>query len=149
MRLRIVTRFDLCTGCRICELICSQVKEGAFNPRYARLRIKTTDDGLFSQPVVCIHCDNPACMRVCPVQALYRHSDTQAIVLDQARCTNCGLCIKYCYLDMIKHDPGATKPTKCDLCNGEPQCVAYCPTGALALVEIEDVPRAGGQKARR
>jgi len=140
LRARIITRFDLCTGCRICELICSQVKEGGFNPRYAHLRIETTDDGLFSEPIVCIHCDNPACMRVCPVEAIYRDGDTQAVILDQEKCIDCGLCIDYCHLKMIKINPGASRPTKCDLCNGEPQCVIYCPTGALSFVEMEEVP---------
>lgn len=136
MRTRIVTKFDLCTGCRICELICSFVKEGGFNPRYARLRIETTEDSLFNDLVVCIQCDNPACMRVCPTEAIYRDLVTQAIVLDQGICNSCGLCLQHCPIGMIQVNPGTSMPMKCDLCGGDPQCVALCPTGALVLVEI-------------
>lgn len=136
MRQRIVTKFDVCTGCRICELICSFVKEGAFNPRYARLRIETPGDGLFNDPVVCIQCDNPACMRVCPEEALYRDPITQVVLLDQDRCHNCGLCIEYCHIDMVQINPRASKPTKCDHCGGSPRCVEFCPTGALVFVDI-------------
>jgi len=138
MRARIITKFDVCTGCRICELICSFVKEGAFNPRYARLRIETRGDGLFNDPVVCIQCDNPACMRVCPEQALDRDPVTQAIILDQDRCHNCGLCIEYCHIGMVQLNPGASKPTKCDHCGGSPQCVAFCPTGALVVAHLPE-----------
>jgi len=121
-------------------MICSYTKEGFFNPRYARLRLQTTEDGLWCDPVVCIQCDNPACMRVCPTHALYRDEKTQAVILDQDKCTNCGLCIKHCHLGMIALNPGAKRPVKCDLCGGEPQCTAHCPTGALTLVQIAPAP---------
>lgn len=138
MRARLVTRFDVCTGCRVCELVCSFVKEGAFNPRYARLRIEAAAAGLYQQPVVCIQCDNPACMRVCPTGAIYRDSLTQAVILNQDKCHNCGLCVQYCPIAMVQVYPGASKPSKCDHCEGEPACVAFCPTGALVFVDIPE-----------
>jgi len=138
MRARIIPKFDLCTGCKICELACSFAKEGAYNPRFSRLRIVTRPDGLFAEPIVCIQCDNPACMRVCPVGAISRHPGTHALVLDLERCIDCGLCITYCHLGAVRKNPGADKPTKCDMCGGDPQCVRYCPSGALVLAEVPE-----------
>ncbi len=35
-------------------------------------------------------------------------------------------------------DTELPKPVKCDLCNGEPQCVKFCPSEALKYEEIVD-----------
>lgn len=141
MRARLLTKFDLCTGCRICELVCSFVKEDAFNPGYARLRIEVAEDGLFNHVEVCIQCDNPACMRVCPTGAIVRDPSTQAILLEQGKCNGCAACITYCSIGMIHVPPGAAKPVKCDLCGGTPQCALFCPTEAIFTVQIPDVKK--------
>jgi len=143
LRKMLVANFDVCTGCRICELVCSFEKEGAFNPRYSRLRVILSDDGLFNDVIVCAQCENPVCMRVCPIEgAIYRDPDTGAVIIDQEICTGCGLCAKYCPRQMIRLDNNASKAVKCDLCGGDPACVAYCPTGALFLVEV---PQSAGK----
>jgi Fe-S-cluster-containing hydrogenase component 2 len=143
MRKMLASCFGLCTGCHSCELICSLTKEGAFNPRYARLRLVTLEGGLFQDVVVCAQCENAACLRACPVDgALYRDPVTHAVVVDEARCTGCGLCAQYCPRHMISLDAARGKAAKCDLCGGEPLCARYCPSGALALVEI---PRDAGE----
>ena len=46
-------------------------------------------------PRPCMHCDNPACIKVCPVQATYK--DEEGIVLvDYARCIGCRMCTVAC-----------------------------------------------------
>ena len=140
MRNMLISKFDLCTGCRTCQLICSYAHEGGFNTRYARLHVFSSPDGLFSDVQVCAQCDNPACMRVCPREgAVTRDSETRAMIIHRDRCTGCGLCIKYCHRSVIIKRPDDGKAAKCDLCGGDPQCVAYCPAGALSLVAVEEV----------
>jgi Fe-S-cluster-containing hydrogenase component 2 len=39
---------------------------------------------------------------------------------------------------MVQLNPGASKPTKCDHCGGSPQCVAFCPTGALVVAHLPE-----------
>lgn len=139
MRQMLVSTYDVCTGCRICELTCSFEKEGGFNPRFARLRVQSAPDGLWNEIVVCAQCENPACLRVCPVNAIFR-DDAQGIVLiDTERCNGCGFCVQYCHRQIImrysKADGG--KAYKCDLCDGRVPCVQACPTGALHLVRLE------------
>jgi len=34
---------------------------------------------------------------------------------------------------MVHLDPDTKKAVKCELCQGDPACVAACPTGALAF----------------
>jgi len=46
-------------------------------------------------PRPCMHCDTPACIKVCPVQATYK--DEEGIVLvDYARCIGCRMCTVAC-----------------------------------------------------
>ena len=51
------------------------------------------------------------------------------------KCTACGLCEKACHLGMIHVDAASKKAFKCDLCDGEPQCVTYCPQRVLTYKE--------------
>ncbi|MHC4945530.1 MAG: sulfate reduction electron transfer complex DsrMKJOP subunit DsrO [Planctomycetota bacterium] len=46
-------------------------------------------------PVLCNHCDNPPCTRVCPTQATFRRDDG-IIIMDWHRCIGCRYCIAAC-----------------------------------------------------
>ena len=133
LRQSVISYFDLCTGCRICELACSAVKYGTFAPRKARITVSMGRDGLLVRPIVCEQCENAFCLRACPENAISRDQTTNAVVVDSEKCIGCGLCTKACPIGAIKIDVRARKAVKCDLCGGEPACVKYCPTKALAL----------------
>jgi len=140
--IRIVIRanFDLCTGCSICRLACSERHTGGYNPRLALLQIRHVNEGLVHEPVVCRQCRNAYCQTVCPAEAIGRDKKTGAVIVDRDKCTGCGLCVKYCYLGAVRLDKGDKKAVKCDLCGGDPACVKDCPTGALEVVQL------GGEK---
>lgn len=135
----LVASFDLCTGCRTCELACSFQKEGGYNPAFARLKVVADEDGLWSDIIVCAQCENAACLRVCPHGAISRDEASGAVVLDREKCRACGTCVKYCHRQIVRVAPGERKPAKCDLCPeaGEaPPCVEQCPTGALFVATV-------------
>ncbi|MDJ0853854.1 MAG: 4Fe-4S dicluster domain-containing protein [Desulfobacterales bacterium] len=134
----IKTHFDLCTGCEICRLVCSDRLLGGCNPHRALLRVTHTHENLYHFPEVCNQCTNAYCARVCPVDAIDRDADTGAMVVDRDACVACGLCQRYCPTDMIGVDPELKKSVKCDLCGGRPRCVKACPTGALEFFSRED-----------
>jgi len=139
MREMLVANFDRCTGCRTCELACSFQKEGGYNPAFARLKVVSTEDGLWSDVVVCAQCDNAACLRTCPHKAITREAATGVVALDQEVCKACGICLKYCHRRMVRLNPGQRKPVKCDLCPevGDTRpCVEPCPTDALFVVSV-------------
>jgi Fe-S-cluster-containing hydrogenase component 2 len=56
------------------------------------------------------------------------------VSIDTDTCVGCGLCGKYCPVDMVHLDPDTKKAVKCELCGGEPACVTACPCGALEWV---------------
>ncbi|MEK8036147.1 MAG: sulfate reduction electron transfer complex DsrMKJOP subunit DsrO [candidate division NC10 bacterium] len=113
-----------------------------------------------SVPVLCNHCDNPPCVRVCPVQATWKRADG-IVMMDYHRCIGCRYCMAACpygarsfnWLDprpRIK-EPNPEFPTrtkgvveKCNFCEERlalgrpPACVEACTEGALVFGNLKD-----------
>ncbi|HHQ47892.1 MAG TPA: 4Fe-4S dicluster domain-containing protein [Acidobacteria bacterium] len=118
---------------------------------------------LAGKPVLllCNHCDNPPCVRVCPTQATWKREEDGVVMMDWHRCIGCRYCIAACpygsrsfnwvdprpYLGELNPDfPTRTKGVveKCDLCEERlaegkvPACVEACPCGALHFGDLGD-----------
>jgi len=134
-----------CTACKGCELICSFFREGKNNPALSRIRIRLTDiewikgkaDKIVEQKV-CKQCPGiPMCMIACPVEgALYRDSETGAVVVNDELCIRCKKCVEACPFEAVWYNERADKILKCDLCGGEPKCVEWCPVECLKFERI-------------
>jgi Fe-S-cluster-containing dehydrogenase component/CRP-like cAMP-binding protein len=107
----------------------------------------------------CQHCREPACLVECPTGAIVRNGGGTVLVREEA-CTGCGACAKACPWDAVRMAPRAAAPLgssalvahKCDRCHGQsgPECVAACPTGALARLEpVRDVLELTGVRAEQ
>ena len=46
--------------------------------------------------VACQHCENPACVKVCPVGATYKDPETGAVRQDYDKCIGCRMCMSAC-----------------------------------------------------
>ena len=109
--------------------------------------------------LLCNHCDNPPCVRVCPTQATWRRSDG-TVMMDYHRCIGCRYCMAACpygsrsfnwsdpqpHIKDINPDyPTRTKGVveKCNFCEERlalgqpPACVAACKKGALTFGELK------------
>jgi len=128
---RLIYDATLCTGCRACELACSFVSEGVFSPAKSRIRVVRMDSEGVDVPVGCFHCEDAPCALVCPVRAIARNRETDAILIDSDVCIGCKQCITICPFAAIHVDIEKRIVYKCDLCQGEPECVKWCFTGAL------------------
>ena len=123
---------EKCSGCRICELVCSHIKHQAFNPKTAGIKVVDLDYWGFSNPVVCIQCKKPRCLEVCPTSALSQ-TELGAILVDEEKCNGCGDCVVECPVGAINFDEERRLPIICDLCDGKPTCVEWCPSAAITL----------------
>ena len=52
-------------------------------------------------------------------------------------CINCGACYDACPLGVIKEHPDRPVAYKCDLCDGTPQCVAFCQNPNVLAVGLK------------
>ena len=119
-----------CSGCRLCEIVCSDAHYEYYDPRMARLRVPITYP-LPSAPNVCRQCPKPRCVEACQTKALKIGSEI--IEFDEALCDGCGSCVPACPFKAIwVSKKGAA--LKCDLCEGRSECVTCCPQYALSVV---------------
>ena len=139
MNRRIVINADNCTGCRTCELICSGSKEGEFIPGRARIRIIGNILDGWSSPTVCLQCEDPMCMAVCPAEAISKvvtPQGDQYVGIDREKCIGCHRCMVACPVGAIDYFP-KLKATKCDLCGGSPKCVQFCFYDCLHFIDLD------------
>ncbi|MFA4925584.1 MAG: 4Fe-4S dicluster domain-containing protein [Candidatus Aminicenantales bacterium] len=151
----ILVDYNKCTGCRTCETVCSAFNNkvkvgeeelpGLGNPYLANIRVQAFNPDV-DIPVACLMCRDNPCIDACPVEpdpktgrkALYRDEKTLAIKNDLARCIGCQSCADACRakrVGAIIPNPQTGNPERmCTLCDGDPQCVKYCPYGALSYV---------------
>jgi len=128
-RIRLIVDPSKCTGCRICEIICSEVHEGINDPSLARLRVDSSWPGQI-RIRVCTQCG--ACIEACPTNALSM-SKLGNIVVDHERCNLCGRCVEACPMNVIKLDKARSRILICDLCEGLPECSYWCPREAIRV----------------
>lgn len=116
---------ELCTGCAICEMVCSLGHTGGVNPARARLRVVETEDER-RHPIICRHCPQPRCREACPVPGAMRIDErTGAVVVDDEKCDRCHACVEACPFAAVFLGPDG-EVLKCDLCGGDPLCAKYC-----------------------
>ena len=140
-----------CDGCKECETACTMRHTGYRRIARKRIEIMGTGSGdeNFFVPFTCQQCVDPPCMAVCPKNAITRDLDLARVVLDTSLCVGCTLCVSACPTGSMAfaHDFGF--PYKCELCDGEPQCVRVCEKKALEYVEPYRFQRQRAQQDSR
>jgi len=134
MRKKLIAKPALCVNCRMCEMACSLEKTGMFNPVKARIWIHRNKKGV-DMPMICRHCTSAPCKEACPVDAISRDNDKGIVTLNQEECINCNECVAACPFSVVRVDPTTGETFKCDQCGGSPECIKWCPTGAIEFVE--------------
>jgi len=135
----LVIDYHKCTGCRLCELVCSVVNEGVSNPARSRIRVmKWEAEGLYV-PMSCQQCTDAPCVNACPVKALKRDEALNRIVVDYDLCIGCRMCVSVCPFGAMNFDVIDRKVFKCELCGGDPQCARFCEVKAIEYREADDL----------
>ncbi|MDO8716468.1 MAG: 4Fe-4S dicluster domain-containing protein [Dehalococcoidales bacterium] len=186
-RFTLVIDVGACIGCRTCQLACKaennipdtisppwievfEVKTGQSvtgEPSPEDIKNGTTTsytksplEGRWYLPVACNHCDNPPCVKVCPVGATYKDKDG-IVLIDYDKCIGCRFCVVACpysarRFNLFKPEvPGdkvnplvPVRPLgvveKCTFCVHRtrrgvlPRCVEVCPVRARHFGNLND-----------
>jgi Fe-S-cluster-containing hydrogenase component 2 len=127
-----------CTGCGICEYACTLEKgENTWNPIRSRIRVVRMTP-LFNFALACRFCEDAQCVKACPEKALAQSEKTGILMIKEKNCKGCDWCIQACPHGGITLHPDTGIAIACDLCDGEPKCVEFCPEEALELVPTDE-----------
>ncbi len=125
---------ERCSGCGLCEMVCTITHGHGLAPTRSNLRLEKRCIDL-DLVVVCSHGEGCEleCIEACPADAI-KVGSTGAVLIDYNDCIACGSCGRACPFHVIWSDDGE-KAWKCDLCGGDPACVRYCKLEALEYRE--------------
>jgi Fe-S-cluster-containing hydrogenase component 2 len=127
---------ERCTGCLRCELACSYMQTGTYQPAKSVIRVSPFEGHTSYAPYTCTQCAEGSCMTACPVGAITINGAVAKDVVDDL-CVGCKLCTIACPYGTMFYDPATRKAFKCNLCGGAPACAEACPTAAILY---EDAP---------
>jgi carbon-monoxide dehydrogenase iron sulfur subunit len=128
---------EKCDGCMLCSIACSIAHVGEIDLERSHIRVWRTEDDLFA-PLTCHHCETPSCAEACPTKACHQDLEGVRVVIDDARCIACQTCVVACPFGHAHYDAVARVSTKCDYCDGEPECVRVCAPRAIRYVHTDE-----------
>lgn len=122
--MKIKVQKALCSGCRICEMVCSLFHTGTINPERSAIRIHKDDlgQGLMA-PRVCRRCRRMKCL---DGEDVKEAEEAKKFTWDRQRAEKCVFGSLPVFQGEAYH---------CDLCGGNPWCVRVCTPGALRILD--------------
>jgi Fe-S-cluster-containing dehydrogenase component len=143
-----------CIGCQACFHACAEC--GTHRGR-SMIHLEYVDraESVQTVPVVCMHCEEPACAAACPADAIKKTSDGVVQSALQSRCIGCSNCVLACPFGVPRYFPEIDQMMKCDLCYDRtsaglrPMCATVCPSGALFFGTREEADRLRRERPSR
>lgn len=174
-KLGLVIDLDVCVGCHACAVNCKEWNSGGhmapltdlapyaagtsgvwFNRVHA-FEVVPDDtaapDGggrTVYFPKSCLHCEDAACVTVCPTGASFKRAEDGIVLVNESKCIGCKLCSWACPYGAREFDADAGVMKKCTLCIDRiyndnldeservPACVSTCPTHARHFGDLGD-----------
>ncbi len=167
-----------CRNARKCITACQKMHHIPEEKEWLQVKLMKDNDGAapYWFPKTCFHCDNPPCVKVCPVDATFKRTDG-LVLIDNDRCIGCKFCMAACpystrvfnwgepetieAANLATYTPETSSPSKhstvekCDFCpdmarQGKlPDCVTACPNGVFYFGdENEDTVTNGDETVR-
>jgi Fe-S-cluster-containing dehydrogenase component len=156
-----------CRNLKKCQAACDHMHQ--VHPGQNWIKVYGMQDAEHSapywQPTTCMHCDEPPCVKVCPVDATFKRQDG-IVLIDSNRCVGCRFCMAACpYSTRVFNWESPELPAevasqhyscetsmpqkkgtvgKCDFCpdmvrKGQlPHCVSACPNGVFFFGDMNE-----------
>jgi Fe-S-cluster-containing dehydrogenase component len=168
-KLGLVIDLDVCVGCHACATACKEWNSGGHSaplPDFNAYgndawgvwfnRVHSFEEGegdgarTVHFPRSCLHCEEPACVTVCPTGASYKRAEDGIVLVNADICIGCKLCSWACPYGAREFDEDAGVMKKCTLCidriyndnlpeaDRRPACVMVCPTNARHFGDLGD-----------
>jgi sulfite dehydrogenase (quinone) subunit SoeB len=168
-KLGLVIDLDTCVGCQACATSCKEWNTQGYSapltdrnpygsdpygPWLNRVHSYDVGEGATSRtvhfPRSCLHCEEPACVTVCPTGASFKRAEDGIVLVDPDTCIGCKLCSWACPYGAREYDYDDGVMKKCTLCVDRiynkhlpeedriPACVRACPTGARHFGDLGD-----------
>ena len=168
-KLGLVIDLDICVGCHACATACKEWNTSGFagplpdfDPYGAEPwgvwfnRVHSIEEGdeegarTVYFPKSCLHCEEPACVTVCPTGASYKRAEDGIVLVNEEICIGCKLCSWACPYGAREFDEDAGVMKKCTLCIDRiynetlaeedrlPACVMVCPVSARHFGDLGD-----------
>ena len=184
-KLGLVIDLDICVGCHACAVNCKEWNfnghsgpltdwnsysgsedrdgedSGAWGVWFNRVHSFEVGEGQFSRtvhfPRSCLHCEDAACVTVCPTGASYKREEDGIVLVNADTCIGCKLCSWACPYGAREYDHTDGVMKKCTLCidriynenleevDRVPACVSTCPAGARHFGDLGDPDSAVSQ----
>jgi Fe-S-cluster-containing hydrogenase component 2 len=130
---------ERCNGCGLCEMACALFHFGEPDTALSRVRVLKWNGNEVYLPVLCQHCADAPCKAVCPNKAISVDEELGRVVIDYDRCVSCQMCMAACPYGATMFDANREIVFKCNLCDGNPQCVHFCEPKALVYKDVDDL----------
>ena len=140
-----------CIGCQSCVQACSEC-DSHKGQSMIHLEFVERSQSPQTSPTVCMHCEDPACARVCPADAIKVTAEGVVQSALAERCIGCSNCVLACPFGVPKYVVAADQMMKCDMCydrtsvGKKPMCATVCPSGALYFGSREETLRKRREK---
>ncbi len=156
-----------CKNVKACQTACNHAHHLKGDQNWVKIypMQQAKETAPFWLPSICMHCDEPPCVKVCPVDATFKRQDG-IVLIDSDRCIGCRFCMAACpYSTRVfnweepelpaeiasqKYDAETSIPQKkgtvgkCDFCADMtrmgmlPHCVTACPNGVFMFGDINE-----------
>src|ERR1041385_5573711 len=167
-----------CRNVKACQAACNHIHQ--VHPGQNWIKVYSMKDAdhtaPYWQPTTCMHCDEPPCVKVCPVDATFKRQDG-IVLIDSDRCIGCRFCMAACpYSTRVFNwsEPDLPKEIaeqdyscetsmpqkkgtvgKCDFCADMtrmgmlPHCVSACPNGVFFFGDMNEDSVTNGSETFR
>ena len=111
-----------CSGCHLCEMVCSLFHLGAINTEKSAIRVQKDDlDTSLNVPVLCLQCKEMKCL---DSEEVVEGLEREKFIWNRIRAERCPFNTLGVFGENAYH---------CDLCGGRPQCVKVCTPRAIRI----------------